>query len=68
MSGVPPDFVIRTLTVLVVLFVFIAGVGILAILLLCICDVSQSKHAIRRYYLVIGRFRYLFKQLDTFFH
>ena len=39
----------------------------LAILILFIIDISQRKHAVRRNYPVIGRFRSLFEHLGTFF-
>jgi len=67
MSVALPGFVIETLIVLTVLFVFMVGVAVLVIIILFIIDVTQSKHAIRRNYPVIGRFRYLFEHLGTFF-
>src|SRR5215471_10719136 len=56
MSGALPGFVIETLIVLTVLFVFMVGVAVLVIIILFIIDVAQTKHAIRRNYPVIGRF------------
>src|SRR5260370_21310926 len=67
MSVALPGFVIETLIVLTVLFVFIVGIAVLAIVILFILDVAQTKRAIRRNYPVIGRFRYLFEHLGTFF-
>ncbi len=67
MSVALPGFVIETLIVLTVLFVFMVGIAVLAIVILFIVDVAQTKHAIRRNYPVIGRFRYLFEHLGTFF-
>ena len=67
MSSMLPDFVIQTLTVLASLLVFMVGVGILAILVLYLFDVVQTKHAIRRNFPVIGRFRYFFEHLGSFF-
>ncbi|HMA72601.1 MAG TPA: FMN-binding glutamate synthase family protein, partial [Xanthobacteraceae bacterium] len=67
MSGALPGFVIETLIVLTVLFVFMVGVAVLVIIILFVIDVTQTKHAIRRNYPVIGRFRYLFEHLGTFF-
>ena len=67
MSVALPGFVIETLIVLTVLFVFTVGIAVLAIVILFIIDVAQTKHAIRRNYPVIGRFRYLFEHLGTFF-
>ena len=48
MSGALPGFVIETLIVLTVLFVFMVGVAVLVIIILFIIDASQTKHAIRR--------------------
>ena len=49
------------------LFVFLLGVLMLAVIVMFIIDVSQTTHAIRRNYPVIGRFRYLFERLGEFF-
>ena len=49
------------------LFLFLIGIGVLWIILLYIIDVSQTKHAIRRNFPVIGRFRYVFERLGEFF-
>ena len=67
MSVALPGFVIETVVVLTVLFVFTVGIAVLAIVILFIVDVAQTKHVIRRNYPVIGRFRYLFEHLGTFF-
>ncbi len=48
-------------------FVFLVGVGVLFVGALYVMDVSQTEHAIRRNYPVIGRFRYFFEHLGTFF-
>ena len=47
--------------------VFILGVGILVVIGMYIVDVTQSSHAIRRNFPVIGRFRYLFEKLGEYF-
>ena len=49
------------------LFVFVIGIGVLWILTLYIIDVSQTKHAVRRNFPVVGRFRYMFEHLGEFF-
>ena len=49
------------------LFVFLVGIGVLWVVMLYIIDVSQTKHAIRRNFPVVGRFRYLFEHLGEFF-
>ena len=61
------DFVIDVLNVLAVVFVAVIGVAMLVVVVLYIADVTQTKHAIRRNYPVIGRLRYLFEHLGKFF-
>ena len=46
---------------------FCAGIGVLAIAVLYIHDRSQTTHAIRRNYPVVGHFRYFFEHLGEFF-
>ncbi|MCE2406669.1 MAG: hypothetical protein J4G19_04075 [Pseudomonadales bacterium] len=58
---------ITLLDVLVQLFVFIVGIGGLIVVVLYFIDRTQTTHAIRRNYPVIGRFRYLFEKLGEFF-
>ena len=52
---------------LAAVLVFIIGVGLLVVIVLYVVDVSQTKHAIRRNFPVIGRFRYLFERMGEFF-
>ena len=52
---------------LAALLVFVLGIGLLAIVVMYIVDVTQTKHAIRRNFPVIGRFRYLFEKLGEYF-
>lgn len=60
-------FSINVLNFLVQLFVFVVGIGVLAIAVLYIIDVTQTSHTIRRNYPVIGRFRYFFEHMGEFF-
>lgn len=55
------------LQVLAILFVAAIGVGSIFITVIYIIDRNQTVHAIRRNYPVIGRFRYWFEHLGTFF-
>ncbi|MEQ8734375.1 MAG: FMN-binding glutamate synthase family protein [Rhodospirillaceae bacterium] len=48
-------------------FVLVFGLGLVSILVLYVIDKTQTKHAIRRNYPVIGRFRYLFEELGEYF-
>ena len=49
------------------LFVAVVGSALLIVIVLFFIDVSQTKHAIRRNFPVIGRFRYWFEHLGEFF-
>lgn len=49
------------------LLIFLVGLGILAVIVMYIVDVTQTTHAVRRNFPVIGRFRYLFEEMGEFF-
>jgi len=49
------------------LFVFVVGLVVLTAIVFFVIDITQSKHAVRRNFPVIGRFRYLFEYLGEFF-
>lgn len=49
------------------LFVFLLLALVITIVVLYVLDVTQTRHAIRRNYPVVGRFRYLFEHLGEFF-
>ncbi|HEX5421034.1 MAG TPA: FMN-binding glutamate synthase family protein [Gammaproteobacteria bacterium] len=53
--------------VLVYAFVLLVGTGVLAVTVMFVVDVTQTKHAVRRNFPVVGRFRYLFERLGEFF-
>ena len=67
MGDALPEFVITTLTILSVLFVCAVGLCVLIVIMFFLIDITQTKHAIRRNYPVIGRLRYFFEHLGTFF-
>lgn len=48
-------------------FVFVVGAFLLAILVLFVIDVTQTKHTVRRNFPVVGRFRYAFEHMGEFF-
>lgn len=56
--------VVETLSAILV---FVIGVGLLVVVVLYIVDKTQTKHAVRRNFPVIGRFRYLFESLGDYF-
>ena len=49
------------------LFIYVVGLAVLWVIYAFIKDITQTEHAIRRNYPVIGRFRYLFEHLGEFF-
>jgi len=49
------------------LLVLLLGLGILAIIVMYVIDVTQKESAIRRNFPVIGRFRYFFENLGEYF-
>ena len=49
------------------LLVFAFGLGLLAIVVMFVVDVTQTKSAVRRNFPVVGRFRYLFEDMGEFF-
>jgi glutamate synthase domain-containing protein 2 len=67
MSSETAGFIQSALDLLATLFVFTVGLGVLAVIILYILDVTQTQHAIRRNYPVVGRFRYFFEHLGEFF-
>lgn len=52
---------------LALVFVFAIGLGVLAVAIIYVIDVTQTTHAVRRNFPVVGRFRYLFEHLGEFF-
>ncbi len=68
MDGISiPAFLITVLAVLSGLFVFAVGLGVIGVIVLFIADATQTRHAIRRNFPVIGRLRYLLEHLGVFF-
>jgi glutamate synthase domain-containing protein 2 len=61
------DQTLQVLSVLAYGFIFIVGVLFLVAAVLFVIDITQTKHAIRRNFPVIGRFRYIFERLGEFF-
>ena len=56
--------IVQTLSAILV---FIIGLGLLAAAVMFVIDVTQTSHAIRRNFPVIGRFRYRFEKLGEYF-
>ena len=49
------------------LFIVAVGILVVVVVFLYIADVTQTTHAVRRNFPVVGRFRYLFEHLGEFF-
>lgn len=62
-----PETLFTLLQILVYLFIFVIGTGMLAVVIFYLLDISQTEHAIRRNFPVVGRFRAIFEQLGEFF-
>ncbi|MGI9229725.1 MAG: FMN-binding glutamate synthase family protein, partial [Gammaproteobacteria bacterium] len=56
-----------TLEFMATMFIVVIGFIVVMIVVFYIADVTQTKHAIRRNYPVVGRFRYLFENMGEFF-
>ncbi len=61
------DFTAAVITVLSEIFVLALAVALVAIVVMYVIDVTQTRHAVRRNYPVIGRFRYFFETMGEFF-
>ncbi|RMD89672.1 MAG: FMN-binding glutamate synthase family protein [Alphaproteobacteria bacterium] len=61
-----PEIVVDTLVILASLFVFFVGLAALVLVVLYVIDRTQTTHAIRRNYPVIGRMRYVLEDLGKF--
>ena len=61
------DLLLSAVDVLASVLLFGIGVLILVAMMLYIVDATQTRHAVRRNYPVIGRFRYWFEHLGEFF-
>ena len=62
-----PTFMFGIVDFLASLFIFVVGLAFLVIVVIYVIDVSQTRHAIRRNFPVIGRLRGLFERLGEFF-
>jgi hypothetical protein len=67
MPQVTQGFLFTALEFMAALFIFVIGLAVLAVIIIYILDVSQTRQAIRRNYPVVGHFRYFFEHLGEFF-
>ncbi|MAB12846.1 FMN-binding glutamate synthase family protein [Parvibaculum sp.] len=61
------NFIWKTVDLLSALFVVAVGLAFLAVIVVYVIDRTQTTHAIRRNYPVIGRLRYVFEALGEYF-
>ena len=61
------NLVTLALDMMATLFVVALGLSLFAVVVMYLIDITQTKQAIRRNYPVIGRFRYFFEHVGTFF-
>ncbi|AMX02180.1 FMN-binding glutamate synthase family protein [Microbulbifer thermotolerans] len=61
------NFAVNVLQIFALLFAFALVLLVLYVLYMYLSDISQTKHAIRRNFPVLGRFRYTFEHLGEFF-
>ena len=61
------DFLFRVIDIGAMLLATLVLVGLVAILVLYLLDITQTEQAIRRNYPVIGRLRYFFEHMGVFF-
>lgn len=66
MESVTSGWVYFTLNSLAVIFVLTFCLVILTLVVFYIIDITQTRHAVRRNYPVVGRFRYLFEHMGEF--
>ena len=66
MESVTSGWVYFMLNSLAVIVVLSFGLLILTLVVFYIIDITQTKHAVRRNYPVVGRFRYLFEHMGEF--
>ncbi len=66
-QGDTPSLVLSFIDVMSALFLFGVGLIFLGLIVAYIVDRTQTTHAIRRNYPIIGRFRYFFESLGEYF-
>ena len=67
MSSPDSGMILTILSYMATLFIFVIGLAVAALIILYIFDITQTKHAIRRNYPVIGHLREVFERLGEFF-
>jgi len=61
------SFLLSAMEFMAALFILFIGLAFLIAMVVYVLDVTQTQHAIRRNYPVVGHFRYLFEHMGEFF-
>ena len=67
MSEQTQSFLFVAMEFMAALFIIFVGLVVIAVVIIYIFDVTQTKSAIKRNYPVVGHFRYYFEHLGEFF-
>ena len=67
MSEQTQGFLFVAMEFMAALFIIVVGLAVVAIVIIYIFDVTQTKSAIKRNYPVVGHFRYFFEHIGEFF-
>lgn len=67
MSDKTQEFLLFSVELMAALFILVLGLIVIAIIVVYIFDVTQTKSAIKRNYPVVGHFRYFFEHIGEFF-
>ena len=67
MSDKTQEFLLFSVELMAALFILVLGLIVIAIIIVYIFDVTQTKSAIKRNYPVVGHFRYFFEHIGEFF-
>lgn len=67
MDNFQSTFLYGLLETLAIAFIFTVGILLVLVIVTFVIDKTQTQHAIRRNYPVIGHFRYLFEHVGEFF-
>jgi len=67
MSEQTQNFLFFAMEFMAALFIIFVGLAVIAVVIIFIFDVTQTKSAIKRNYPVVGHFRYFFEHIGEFF-
>ena len=67
MSDKTQEFLLFSVELMAALFILVLGLIVIAVVIIYIIDITQTKSAIKRNYPVVGHFRYFFEHIGEFF-